>query len=258
MFEQDRFLVRLQQKVLGELLISACFMAGSYGRKQQDSYSDMDVAFVFKSEMRRDDAWRKRREFVRSITPYVPAKSFDADHIRPYFHIALYANGTKVDFRYEVQDQLAPNPWDRDLRILKDDNGWVEQYQAQCAQTAQPIPRLDGNDLVALDQRFWIMFWDVFRLVLRGDSDKPFPIYLELLHFTLPHLINVLPQGTQEREQLLVANFSNNNKLTKKHLHHLLTAYTNARNRIVQQQHLDVKFDSKFETAVLALVKRHS
>ena len=258
MFEQDRLLVRLQQRVMSEMVIAACFLAGSYGSRQEDAYSDMDVAFVFNSEVRRDEAWERRRPFIQSITPYVPAKSFDGDHIRPYFHIALFSNGTKVDFRFEVKELMTPNPWDRDLRIIKDDHGWVEQYQARCAQMVQTVPRLEREVLEALDERFWVMFWDVFRLVLRGDTDKPFPIYLDLLQGTLPPLLSILPEGTPERAALLVANFSKDSRLTRQHLKNLLEAYVKARNLIVQKQHLDVSFDGKFETAVLALVNRHA
>ncbi len=258
MFEQDRLLVRLQQRVMSEMHVAACFMSGSYGRRQEDAYSDMDVALVFRAGYQREDAWAKRREFVRSITPYVPVKSFDGDHIRPFFHIALYSNGTKVDFRYELQEEMMPNPWDRDLRIIKDDNGWVEQYQARCAQMVHTLPRIERDQLMALDERFWVMFWDIFRLVLRGEKDKPFPIYLELTSSTLPVLISQLPEGSGERNALLVASFNQNNPTTKHHLKQLLDAYVAARNLIVQKQHLDVTFDTKFETAVIGLVNRHA
>jgi hypothetical protein len=124
---------------------------------------------------------------------YVPAKSFDAAHVRPYFHIALYSNGTKADYRYELQAELQPNPWDRDIRILKDRDGWAEQYQAASGRALLPQPRLTAAELTALDERFWIMLWDTYRLLRRGDADKPFTIYLELLHFSLPPLLHVLP-----------------------------------------------------------------
>ena len=258
MFEQERLLVRLQQRVMSEMQIAACFMSGSYGRRQEDAYSDMDVALVFRAPYQREDAWAKRREFVRSITPYVPAKSFDGSHIRPFFHITLYSNGTKVDYRYELQEELQPNPWDRDLRILKDDNGWVEQYQVKCAQMVQTLPRIERAELTALDERFWVMYWDIFRLVLRGETEKPFPIYLELLHSSLPPLLAQLPEGSAELGGLVQASFNQSNPTTKQHLKQLLNAYMAARDFIVQKQHLDVRFDTKFETAVKSLVDRHA
>jgi signal-transduction protein with cAMP-binding, CBS, and nucleotidyltransferase domain len=89
MFEQDRVLLRLQQRVLAEPEVLVCFLSGSYGRGEQDAFSDLDVAMVFADEDSRETAFEQRRDFVRSVLPYVPAKSFDAAHVRPYFHIAL-------------------------------------------------------------------------------------------------------------------------------------------------------------------------
>jgi hypothetical protein len=255
MFEQERVLVRLQQRILSEGDILACFLAGSYGRSQQDPYSDLDVAFLFANETTRKRAWRQRRPFIQSITPYVPAKSFDADHVRPFFHIALYSNGSKVDYRYELMDELIPNPQDCDIRILKDHDSRAEQYQAACARALLPQPRLTAAELTALDERFWVMLWDAFRLLLRGDGDKPFTIYLELLHFTLPPLLNVLPPEEPSRQPLLQAHFSQDTQATAVHLHNLLQAYLNARTAVIQRLHLDFSVDTRFETAVQNLIK---
>ena len=256
MFEQDRVLVRLQQRVMSEGDIVACFLSGSYGRRENDAYSDMDVALVFADETVRERAWRQRRDFVQSVMQYVPAKSFDAEHVRPYFHIALYSNGTKADYRYELQSELEPNPWDRDIRILKDRNGWAEQYQADCGRALMPQPRLTATELTALDERFWIMLWDTYRLLLRGDGEKPFTIYLELLHFTLPPLLRILPPEDPARAPLLRAQFSHQDPQgTAVHLANLLQAYLNARTAVVQRLHLDFNPDTRFETAVQNLIK---
>jgi hypothetical protein len=37
---------------------------------------------------------------------------------------------------------------------------------------------------------------DIYRLLRRGDHDKPFSIYLELLYFILPDLLQLLPVQT--------------------------------------------------------------
>jgi hypothetical protein len=187
---------------------------------------------------------------------YVPAKSFDAVHVRPYFHIALYSNGAKVDYRYETKESLQPGYWDRDIRILKDDSGWLEAFQAQSAQTLPVQPRLTTAELTALDERFWVMFMDVYRLLRRGDTDKPFTIYLELLHFTLPPLLHVLPPEEPARRSLLRAGFSHDTKQTVGQLVGLLESYVAARTAVVRRFHLDFVVDERFETAVKQLLHR--
>ena len=259
MFEQERFLVRLQQYVLRESSIAVCFLSGSYGRRQEDPYSDLDVAFIFANELRRDTIWEQRREVVNQAMPYVPALSFDGDHVRPFFHIALYSNGAKVDYRYEVMTQMLPNPWDQDLRILKDSpEKWGEQYQNACAQTYHTMPSLTTAELIDLDNRFWVMFWDVFRQVLRGDYDKPFEIYVQLLHFTLPPLLHVLPPEEPVRQTVQQAFFSQDTKATAKQMAQLITGYLQVRAAVVQRLNLDFMANHSFESAIKKLVERHS
>jgi len=256
MFEQDRVVVRLQQRVLQEQDIVACFLAGSYGRKQHDGYSDLDVGLVFRDESRREAAWQDRSHFARSVLPYISAKSFDAIHVRPYLHIALYANGAKVDFRYETQESLEPNPWDRDLQILKDQDGWCERFSASSAARSYPQPQISTAELEKIDSRFWVMFWDALRLLLRGDHDKPFTIYMELLHFSLPPLLGVLPREHAARQRLLIADFTKDTRRTARHLSELLQAYIDARSAVVERLNLAFSPDAQFESFIRGLVLR--
>ena len=240
MFEQDRVLLRLQQRVLAEPEVLVCFLSGSYGRGEQDAFSDLDVVMVFSNEGSRDAAFEQRKEFVRSVLPYVPTKSFDATHVRPYFHIALYSNGTKVDYRYETRETLIPNPWDRELRLLKDSEGWGKAFQESAIQLSGslPLPTITAKELTSLDERFWVMFMDVYRQILRGDYDKPFPVYLQLLYYSIPRLLRLLPHEEPTRQALINASFGHDLRATADHLRRLLEAYLAARQAIVHRHRL--------------------
>ena len=240
MFEQDRVLLRLQQRVLAEPEMLVCFLSGSYGRGEQDSFSDLDVAMVFADEGGRETAFAERREFVRSVLPYVPAKSFDATHVRPYLHIALYSNGTKVDYRYETKGTLIANRWDREIRLLKDSAGWGKAFQESAIQLSGtvPLPTTTAKELSNLDERFWVMFMDVYRQVLRGDHDKPFPVYLQVLYFSIPELLRLLPYEEPSRQALINISFDHDVRSTAEHLRNLLQAYLAAREAIVRRHRL--------------------
>jgi predicted nucleotidyltransferase len=259
MFEQDRAIVRLQQRVLQETEIQLCFLTGSYGRRKEDAYSDLDVLLVYANEERRAAAFLRRREFVQSVLPYVPAKSFDAGHIRPYLHIALYSNGTKADYLFETRDSLEPSPWLREVRVLKDTaDGWGAAFQAKAAQqpVATPTAGVTVETLTDLDNRFWVMFWDSYRLLLRGDHDKPFTIYLEFMFFTLPELLRLLPAESPAYQGLIQAEFSHNTTATAVHMRRLFTAYLAARDAIIQRHHLAFTPNRAFETAVQRLIEK--
>ena len=249
MFEQDRLLVRLQQLVDRDADILTCFLSGSYGRGTQDQYSDLDVALVFAGKINREAAYQRRREFTKSVLPYVASISFDAAHVRPYFHIALYSNGTKADYRYETRDSLEPNPWDREIRLLKDTGGWGEQFQAASAALPPTIsrPTITSEILIDLNRRFWIMFMDVYRQVLRGDYAKPYTVYLELLFFTVPELLRLLPPEDPAHQALIQANYSRDTPATLAHLRSLLDAYVAARSAVVRRHKLGFVPDDVFE-----------
>lgn len=256
MFEQERVIVRLQQRVAAEPDILVCFLSGSFGRRTQDAFSDLDVALVFADEERRAVAYGRRREFAQSVLPYVPARAFDADHVRPYFFITLYSNGAKVDYRYETKDTLPPNPWDKELRLLKDSDGWGARFQATSAATRLPQPAITAAELTNLDNRFWVMLWDVYRLLRRGDYDKPYPIYLQLLHFTAPALLEVLPVEEPVRQAFMEIAYGRDTRATIEHLRQLLAAYLKARSAVVQRYNLLFTPDRAFETAIQNLLRK--
>jgi hypothetical protein len=258
MFEQDRVIVRLQQRALAEAGLPVCMLSGSYGRRREDAYSDLDALLVYSTEAARDVAYSGRRQFVQSVLPYVPARSFDADHVRPHLHVALYSNGAKVDYLFESQETLRPSPWLRELRILKDSDGWGEQFQAECRQMAPPrlVGDIDAASLTQLDDRFWVMFWDVYRLLLRGDYDKPFGVYMQLIYFTIPQLLNLLPPEDPAYQGLIELQFTPDTKATLAHMNRLFQAYLAARTAVVKRHNLIFTPNQSFETAVSKLILR--
>ena len=247
MFEQDRFIVRLQQRVVREDSIHVCFLAGSFGSRREDDYSDLDVVLVYRDEAGRDVAWAQRRDFARSVLPYVPAKSFDAAHVRPHFHVALYGNGAKVDYLFSTEEELEPNSWHREIRILKESRGWGEAHQAASARILATQTRMEAAEMERIDDRFWVMFWDVYRQLLRGDREKPFPVYLELLYFTLPPLLRALPPEDPAYQGLLRARYGRDTSVTLDHLRELMASYTAARSAIIRRQNVGFMPDGSFE-----------
>ena len=107
-----------------------------------------------------------------------------------------------------------------------------------------------------IDSRFWVMFMDVYRQLLRGDYDKPYPIYLELLNFTLPELLGLLPAEEPARLSLLESHYDRDTKATVEHLRKLLDAYISARNVIIRRYNLGFYPDHVFEDSLRRIVER--
>jgi predicted nucleotidyltransferase len=258
MFEQERFVGRLQRHVLAEQDVVSCFLTGSFGRRGDDLYSDVDVVLVYEDGSTRDAAWAGRATFVKSVMPYVPVRFFDAGHVRPYFVVALYSNGTKVDYLFQTKGDILPSDTQREVRILKDTGRWAEQFQAEAARYSLPLPYLSAAELTELDDRFWVMVWDVMRQLKRGDTDKPFTVYLQLLSFTLPPLLNVLPPEEPARRPLVRALYSSDAPATMRALTELLDAYVAARAAVVRRGNLVFTPNTGFESELRRLIDRLS
>ena len=122
-------------------------------------------------------------------------------------------------------------------------------------------PEHDGNlgpdNLWALgDNQFWVMFWDILRLLKRGDTDKPFAIYLELLYATLPPLLRVLPAEDTTRQGLLVAGYGRDAQKNRTQMVSLLDAYLAARSAIISRHNLAFFPNQGFESEIKRLVQK--
>ena len=255
MFEQERFIGRLQRHVLGELVIQSCFLTGSYGRRTEDAYSDVDVVLVYADAAARDVAWAGRREFVRAVMPYVSVRSFD-DDLEPETHVALYSNGTKADYHFRSADNLPPAAGAREIRILKDKAGWAEAYQSASARRPLEAAYLGSEELRLIDDRFWVMLWDIARRLKRGDADRPFAAYLKLLDATLPPLLAVLPPEEPARQALIHTVYIRDAAATLRELMGLLDAYVAARSAVIRRANMSFQVNAGFETEIRRLLER--
>lgn len=256
MFEQDRVVGRLQRFVSTAPEIRACFLTGSFGRRAADAYSDIDAVLVFADEAARSAAWEKRAALAQAIMPYVPFKTHDGQDRRPFLQFILFANGSLVEILYETRDSLALNPADNNIRVLKDAEGWLPAFETRSAGLGRPLPILSSAELQAIDDRFWVMFWDILRQIARGDLEKPFTGYLSLLHSTLPPLLAALPATDPARAGLVRAYYSLDGTATISHLADLLRAYLAARTAVVTRHHLQPVANEPFEREIQRLLDR--
>lgn len=256
MFEQERFIGRLQRHAQADPAVQVCYLYGAFGRRAEDAWSDVDVALIYANPAERATGWAARHEFIKGVMPYVAVRSFDADHVEPFLTVALYSNGAKVDFLFETMETIAPHPLYRELRILKDSGRWAEQHQVASSRLAPSQPYISPADLTELDNRFWVMCWDVIRLLKRGDASKPFPIYLQLLYFTLPPLLSALPPEEPVRHKLIRAMYSDDTTVTVRGLGELLENYLAARTAVIRRQNLVFPINTAFESEIRRLVER--
>ncbi len=256
MYEQDRFIVRLRQQLNSNPAISAAWLGGSYGRNQPDPFSDIDITLVFVDAAARDRAWSQRTHFCQNILAYVAAKSQDHP-LYDYRHNVLYANGTLADVAFFAAGELQPRHEDSDIKIVKDSADKIAETQQMHSVTLGIRRELVRSaDLKSLDDSFWIQFWAVYRVVRRGDTQKPFVGYIQLLAAILPKLIGWLLPNSPERQQLIDLHYTLNATTTRAHLQSLVTAYLAARAAVIKQNRLDFPIDRAFEREMARVLRK--
>jgi hypothetical protein len=146
------------------------------------------------------------------------------------------------------------------MRILKDSNGWGERFLEIAAGLPATIPQeiISSQALSALDDRFWVMFMDIYRQILRGDSEKPYPVYLRLLNFTVPTLLALLPTADPASRNLIQTAYGLDAPANAAHLRQLLSAYIDARDAVAKRHDIVFSANKAFERQILSLVNKLS
>ncbi len=256
MFEQERTLSRLQQRILRESGLFACFLVGSFGRRDQDDFADLDVYLVYPTQQALEAAFAGRRELAGSILPYVAARIWENPG-RPGQISVLFANGSKIDLFYAAREALAPAPHFSQIVILKDTNDWAADLSRQSAHAAPPAQApASAADLEALDNRFWVALWDIWRRLQRGDVDTPFADYLELLRSVIPFLLAHLPERSPAADRLVDLEYTRDSDRSLDHLRRLIDGYTAARDAVAARYRLAYSGDAAFERALRQLIGR--
>ena len=247
MFEQERVLTRLQLRVNRDGGIVVCLLGGSFGRRAADGYADLNVLLGFDGPAGRQQAWEARTAFAASVLPYVACTARDEQEgLR-----ALYGNGALVTYAYHLASDL------RDLggvRVLKAPAGWPEPDPTPAPAAALPPPT--SQTLADLDAAFWPTFWNILRRTLRGENERPFPAYVQLLHDALPPLLDWLPAGHPLRTDLIQRRYGTDAAGNAAELQRLLTSYRQARDAVIAVHRLDYRPDPRLENELLRLLAR--
>ncbi|MDJ0756829.1 MAG: nucleotidyltransferase domain-containing protein [Ardenticatenaceae bacterium] len=256
MFEQERTLSRLQQRVSSEAGLLAAFLSGSFGRRDADPYADVDVVLVYPSQAAKELARPNRESFAAEILPYVRAVVYQPPE-NPDHLVALYANGSKFDFSFLAQDEVQPHPAYQTIRILKDTGGWADNLMSRSAGISEiHSATLSEKRMAQLDRRFWADFWEVYRLTRRGEVDRPFPVFVRLLADILPPLLENLPPELPIAQQLTQINFSRQADHNLETLKLLVVNYREARDAVVQRLRLSFQPHSAVENELMRLINR--
>ena len=128
--------------------ISGIFISGSLANNTYDQYSDVDIRYIFNQnddnliKYYQNDFKEKLNGWINKVLFYEPC----------YFNNALiphFDNFIKADAFFYTQKMLTPSVWLKDIKVVKDQNGFCENIKA-VSQNLQNIPSVDSinNDIL--------------------------------------------------------------------------------------------------------------
>lgn len=254
MFEQERTLNRLQQRVGLIPGLTAAFLVGSRGGRGAHADADFDVVMVYRSLTGKEAARYSWPTMAAELLPYVAAIVHQAasnpDHL-----IALFANGAKFDLYFYAEEEVSPHPRFQSIRILHDTASWAQDLTSRSAAlTLIERPVISDQQLADLDRQFWTGIWEVARLTRRGEVDRPFPIFVDLLNKAIAPLLAVLPADAPVAQALAEINFSRQPVDNRAMVQQLIPRYQAARSAVVENLQLSFQPHEAVERELVKLI----
>ena len=141
-------LLQQDERVLG------IYVSGSFAYGQPDMYSDLDFYILVPLELR--EQIKKDHETLRGQVGDI-VSDFPATHLGdPNQFITFYQDSypIHVDYQYRVKDELAPRKIDKDVLILLDRSGELQEWKDKCASVEESYSPTQ-EQLQYLEDRFW-------------------------------------------------------------------------------------------------------
>jgi predicted nucleotidyltransferase len=141
-------LLEQDERVLG------VYLSGSFASGRPDEYSDLDFGILVPAEAREQilQEHAKLRAQVGDILADFPATHLGDPNLLITFYREDYP--VHVDFQYRIKEELTPRARDRNVAVLLDRSGALEEWKAACGDAVEsdaPTP----EQLQYFEDRLW-------------------------------------------------------------------------------------------------------
>ena len=166
LLEHRKLLERAVARLWDDARVMGLVVGGSLAHGVADLYSDVDLYVVVRDEAF-DEVFAYRDALVEAVGS--PLFGFDVDPMPggSTDHIVVYEGPVKFDLMYLKESDLEPAPKWIGCVVLKDATGHVGEVVAHSEGLAPPRPT--SEELLNLNQEFWIRCWYVFGKIERGE-----------------------------------------------------------------------------------------
>jgi predicted nucleotidyltransferase len=164
--EHSKLLESAIARLRDDVRVVGLVAGGSLAHGGTDFYSDVDLYIVVQDEAL-DEIFAERN--VTAGTVGSPLFGFDVEPLPggSTDHIVIYEGPVKFDFMYLKESDFKPDSKWVGCVVLKDASGHMGDVVAHSEGLAPPQPT--SEELLELNQKFWIWCWYVFGKIMRGE-----------------------------------------------------------------------------------------
>lgn len=145
--------------------VTALVLSGSLASGEADRWSDVDLYIVADEHF--DAVFSERQHAAAGVGEPMaqftvlgrPGQSSD--------HIVLYSDLVKLDLMYYRASELEPHRRWANALVLKDVWGALSKVKERSRRVA--VAPLSDDELLRLDQQFWVWTWYTFGKIMRGE-----------------------------------------------------------------------------------------
>jgi predicted nucleotidyltransferase len=164
--EHRKLLERAVARFRDDVRVVGLVAGGSLAHGGTDFYSDVDLYIVVKDEAF-DEIFAERNVAAEAVSSPLFGYVVDPMPGGSTDHIVIYEGPVKFDFMYLRKSDFKPASKWSGCPVLRDVTGYVEDVVGHSKELAPTQPTTE--ELLELNQRFWIWCWYVFGKIMRGE-----------------------------------------------------------------------------------------
>lgn len=143
--------------------VTGLVLSGSLAFGERDRWSDVDLYIVADEQF--DAVFEERQHAAAGVGQ--PVAEFTVLG-QSSDHIVLYSDLVKIDLMYYRARDVQPHRKWANALVLKDARGSLNDVQERSrALRVAPLP---DDELLRLDQQFWVWTWYTFGKIMRGEQ----------------------------------------------------------------------------------------
>lgn len=164
--QQGRVLRRVVEYFSDDARVEALVLSGSLAQGAGDAWSDVDV-YIVASDAAFDDVFAERNFTAASIASPLAQFTVMGVGSGSSDQIVLYDDLVKLDLMYYRSSEVVPHrKWAHAL-VLRDTHGLMGEVQQRSR--GLPVAALTDEELLLLDQQFWVWCWYALGKIKRGE-----------------------------------------------------------------------------------------